>query len=470
MTRIQHVENNKEGVPVTGGGELSRTGITNKAMHRDVWQLAFPIILSNVSVPLLGIVDTAVVGHLPGPQYIGAVAIGALIFGFLYWGFGFLRMGTSGFTAQALGAGDGVEVRSVLARGLIAAALFSLLVLTFQWPLKVMAFGLINASGQVEILAWEYYQARIWGAPATLANYAIVGWFIGIRNTRAVLIMQLVMNGLNIVLDLWFVMEMGLGVAGVAWASVISEYVAIGIGLILVRRNLIIIGGHWIKESVFDTDKLKRLIAVNRDIFLRTLCLQAALALFTALGARMGDTVLAANTILLNFQSLMAYALDAFAHAVGALAGGFLGAKDRNSFRQAVKVSTIWAVIFAIIFSLFYGMFGGLLVDFMTDIEDVRTLTRVYLPWMILTPLISVWSFQLDGIFIGATRTADMRNSMMISLLVFILALGLLVPIYANHGLWAALIVLMIARAITLGLYYPALEKSIEPKPGAQRL
>jgi MATE family multidrug resistance protein len=459
---MQHVENNEEGVTVTRGGELSRTGITAKAMHRDVWQLAFPIILSNVSVPLLGIVDTAVVGHLPGPQYIGAVAIGAVIFGFLYWGFGFLRMGTSGFTAQALGAGDSIEVRSVLARGLIAAALFSLLVLMFQWPIKVLAFGLIDASGQVEILAWEYYQARIWGAPATLANYAMVGWFIGIRNTRAVLIMQLIMNGLNIVLDLWFVMGLGLGVAGVAWASVISEFVAIGIGFILVRRNLLIIGGHWIKERIFDTNKLKRLIAVNRDIFLRTLCLQAAFALFTALGARMGDAVLAANAILLNFQSLMAYALDSFAHAVGALAGGFLGAKNRNNFRQAVKVSTIWAAFFAIILSLLYGLFGGLLVDFMTDIEDVRTLTRVYLPWMILTPLISVWSFQLDGIFIGATRTADMRNAMMISLLVFILALSLLVPAYANHGLWAALTVLMITRAIALGFYYPALEKSVE--------
>jgi MATE family multidrug resistance protein len=465
---MQHLENKEEGVAATEGGELSRTGITTKAMHRDVWQLAFPIILSNVSVPLLGIVDTAVVGHLPGPQYIGAVAIGALIFGFLYWGFGFLRMGTSGFTAQALGAGDGIEVRSVLARGLIAATLFSLLVLMFQWPLKVLAFGLINASGQVEILAWEYYQARIWGAPATLANYAMVGWFIGIRNTRAVLIMQLIMNGLNIILDLWFVMGLGLGVAGVAWASVISEFVAIGIGLILVRRNFLIIGGHWIKERIFDTNKLKRLIAVNRDIFLRTLCLQAAFALFTALGARMGDAILAANAILLNFQSLMAYALDAFAHAVGAMAGGFLGAKNRNNFRQAVKISTIWAVFFAIILSLLYGLFGGLLVDFMTDIEDVRTLTRVYLPWMILTPLISVWSFQLDGIFIGATRTGDMRNAMMISLFVFILALGLLVPAYANHGLWAALIVLMITRAITLGLYYPALEKSVEAKPGTQ--
>jgi MATE family multidrug resistance protein len=438
-------------------------------MHRDVWRLAFPIILSNVSVPLLGIVDTAVVGHLPGPQYIGAVAVGALIFGFIYWGFGFLRMGTSGFTAQALGAGDGDEVRSVLARALIAAALFSVLVLIFQWPLKVMAFGLIDASRQVEFLAREYYQARIWGAPATLANYALVGWFIGIRNTRAVLIMQLVMNGLNIVLDLWFVMGLDLGAAGVAWASVISEFVAIGIGFILVRRSLLIIGGHWIKEHIFNTDKLKRLIAVNRDIFIRTLCLQAAFALFTALGARMGDTVLAANAILLNFQSMMAYALDAFAHAVGALAGGYLGAKNRNGFRQAVKVSSIWAIVFAIIFSLFYGLFGGPLVNLITDIEDVRALTRIYLPWMILTPLISVWSFQLDGIFIGATRTADMRNAMMISLLVFALALGLLVPLYANHGLWAALIVLMIARAITLGLYYPALEKSVEAQPETRR-
>jgi len=267
---------------------------------------------------------------------------------------------------------------------------------------------------------------------------------------------------LNIVLDIWFVMGLDLGVSGVAWASLISEITAIFVGLMMARQKLKAIGGHWIRDRIFNGERLARMFAVNRDIFLRTLCLQAAFALFTAQSAKMGDTVLAANAILLNFQSIMAYALDGFAHAVEALAGGFLGAKNRQGFRQAVKISSIWALGFAVVFSLGYALFGGLLVDIMTDIEDIRALARVYMPWMILTPLLSVWSFQLDGIFIGATRTADMRNAMLLSLIVYGVALVILVPAFGNHGLWAAFIVLMIARAVTLGLYYPALERSVE--------
>ncbi|HJN25735.1 MAG TPA: MATE family efflux transporter [Rhodospirillales bacterium] len=442
---------------------MTASDLNSGSMNRDVWRLAAPIILSNVSVPLLGAVDTAVVGHLPGPQNIGAVAIGALIFSFIYWGFGFLRMGTTGFCAQALGARDNDEVRSVLARAILVAIAIGLAVVVVQWPIRAFAFGLIEASQQVEILAGDYYRIRIWGAPAVLINYAMVGWFIGIRNTRAALIMQLVMNGLNIILDIWFVMGLELGVAGVAWASLISETAAIGVGLMLTRKNLVAIGGHWIKERIFNGERLARMIAVNRDIFVRTMCLQAAFALFTAQGAKMGDAILAANAILLNFQSIMAYALDGFAHAVEALAGGFLGAKNRLGFRQSVKTSSLWAIVFAIFFSLIYALFGGLLVDMMTDIDDIRALAREFMPWMILTPLLSVWSFQLDGIFIGATRTADMRNAMVFSLIIFVGALVLLVPGFGNHGLWAAFTILMIARAITLGLYYPALERSVEP-------
>jgi len=433
-------------------------------MTRDVWALALPIMLSNVSVPLLGAVDTAVVGHLPGAHYIGAVALGGLIFSFVYWGFGFLRMGTTGFTAQALGAKDGDEVRSMLARAIIAAVILGLCVIALQWPLKTLAFTLIDASSQVEGLAGEYYQIRIWGAPAALANYALVGWFIGVRNTRAALIMQLVMNGLNIILDLWFVNGLGLGVAGVAWASLISEIFAVAVGLLLTRHNLREIGGHWISKRIFDSQRLLRLLTVNVDIFIRTLCLQAGFALFTAQAAKMGDMVLAANAILLNFQSIMAYALDGFALAVEALAGGFLGAGDRQGFRQAVKTSTGWAFGFAVMFSLLFAVLGGPMIDVMTNIDDIRTLTRTFMPWMILMPILSVWSFQLDGIFIGATRTGDMRNAMIISLIVFLVALPLLIPGFHNHGLWSAFAIFMIARAVTLGLYYPALERSVIKK------
>jgi MATE family multidrug resistance protein len=436
----------------------------NKSMNRDVWRLAAPIMLSNVSVPLLGAVDTAVVGHLPGAHHIGAVAIGALIFNFIYWGFGFLRMGTTGLTAQALGAGDSDEVRSMLARAIIAAVILGLGILALQWPIAALTFNLIEASNQVEGLAGEYYQIRIWGAPATLLNIAMVGWFIGIHNARAAMISQLVMNGLNVVLDLWFVNGLGLGVAGVAWASLISEFAAIGVGFALVHRSLKLIGGHWIRQRIFDSQRLQRLLAVNGDIFIRTLCLQAGVVLFTAQAAKMGDTVLAANAILLNFQGIMAYALDGFAHAVEALAGGFLGARNRQGFRQAVKTSTIWAAGFAVLFSLLYWLLGGLMIDVMTNIDEIRTLTRVYMPWIILMPILSVWGFQLDGIFIGATRTADMRNAMVFSLIIFVMAVVVLVPAFANHGLWAAMALFMIVRAATLGYYYPALERSVEMK------
>ncbi len=434
---------------------------TDGTMNRDVWHLAGPIILSNVSVPLLGAVDTAVVGHLPGAHYIGGVAIGSLIFSFVYWGFGFLRMGTGGLTAQAFGAGNADEVRSVLARGALLAGALGLAVTVLQWPLGLLAFALLDASDDVERLADSYYYIRVWGAPAALLNYAMVGWFIGIRDAKSALVMQVAMNGVNIVLDLWFVIGLELGVDGVAWATLISEVGAIAIGGYLVRRNLVRIGGAWRRKAIFDGGRLAHLLAVNRDIFIRTLGLQLSFAAFTAIGARMGDAVLAANAVLMIFQSIMAYALDGFAHAAEALAGGYLGAGNRAKFHHAVKISSLWALGFAGFFTAFYGLFGGLMVDMMTNIAEIRVLARDYLPWTVVSPLISVWSFQLDGIFIGATRTADMRNAMLQAVVVYAGALAILVPAFGNHGLWASLMVLMVARALTLARRYPALERSV---------
>ena len=436
--------------------------ITGGSMNRDVWHLAAPIILSNISVPLLGAVDTAVVGHLPGAHHIGGVAIGALIFSFVYWGFGFLRMGTTGLTAQAYGAGNADEVRSAFARAALLAGVLGLLVTALQWPLGELAFTLLDASDDVERLADNYYYIRVWGAPAALLNYAMVGWFIGIRDAKSALITQVAMNGANIILDLWFVVGMELGVEGVAWATLISEVGAIAIGGFLVRRNLQRLGGIWRVQSILDGNRLTHLLAVNRDIFFRTLGLQLSFAAFTAIGARMGDAILAANAVLMIFQSIMAYALDGFAHAAEALAGGYKGAGDRNRFRHAVRISSLWALGFAVVFTLLYAVFGGLLVDTITDIAEIRILAREYLIWIVITPLVSVWSFQLDGIFIGATQTAAMRNAMFQAVIVYAAALALLVPAFGNHGLWASLMVLMVARAVTLIIRYPALDRSIK--------
>ncbi len=429
--------------------------------NRRVWRLAGPIILSNISVPLLGIVDTAVVGHLPGPQYIGAVAVGALIFSFVYWGFGFLRMGTGGFVAQAMGAGDADEVRASLARALMLAGVLGLIVVALQGPITGVSLALIAPSDAVLPLADSYVSIRIWGAPAALANYAILGFFIGIQNTRAALAVQVAMNGANIILDLVFVLGFGWGVEGVAIATLISEVGAAGLGLWLVARNLGPVGGRWRWSLIGDPARLRRLFAVNRDIFIRTLCLIGAFALFTAMGARMGDVVLAANAVLFNFQTLMAYALDGFAHAAETLVGSAFGAGDRRQFRAVVRATTVWALVFSGAFTLLYLAFGTTLVDLMTTVPEVRETAYTYLPWVVALPLISIWSFQLDGIYIGTTRSAEMRNAMVLSVALYIAAVFVLMPAMGNHGLWLALVVLMVARGVTMGLGYRRIERSV---------
>jgi MATE family multidrug resistance protein len=443
------------------GSDLSDLPPSRREWHRRVWRLAGPIILSNMSVPLLGAVDTAVVGHLPDPVYIGAVAVGAIIFNFIYWGFGFLRMGTTGFTAQALGAGDGVEVRAIFGRGLIIGVGLGLCLVAAQIPIGLGAFGLIEASGEVERLAAAYYDIRIWGAPAALANYAVIGWLLGMQRTRTILVLQFLLNGLNIVLDLTFVLGFGWGVEGVALATLISEYCAAVAGLWIVFGLLRRDGGRWDYGRIFDRTRLVAFARVNGDIFIRTLCLIFAFSYFTAQSARMGDVLLAANAVLMHFQHFMAFGLDGFAFAAEALIGGAVGARDRRALRAAVSVSTQWAFAISALYVAVYAGLGTSIIAALTGIAEVRMAAATFLPWAIAAPLVSVWSYQLDGIFIGATRTGDMRNAMLVSLAAYLAAVHLLVPMLGNHGLWLALMVFMVARAATLALYYPRLEKAV---------
>ena len=434
---------------------------TPKDWNRRVWRLAGPIIVSNMSVPLVGAVDTAVVGHLPDPAYIGAVALGAVIFNFIFWGFGFLRMGTTGFIAQAYGAGDANEVRSTLARGLLLAAVLGMAVVLLQAPVGALAFWVLEGNQELESLAASYYGVRVWSAPATLANYALLGYLIGVQNTRAALVLQLVLNITNVILDVFFVLVMGWGVVGVALASIISEFTALTIGLWVVHANLRRIGGQWIWNHILYGPRLRALLHVNANIFMRTLSLIAAFFYFTARGTRLGEVTLAANAVLLHLHYFMSYGLDGFAHAAEALAGGAYGAGDRAAYRAAVRATTLWALIVAGIYTVLYATLGQQIIGIITGIDTVRAAASDYLPWVLLSPIISVWSFQFDGIYIGATRTVEMRNSMLLSLLIYVAASWVLIPLWHNHGLWLSFMIFMAMRAITLGLWFPRIERSM---------
>ena len=326
--------------------------------HARMWHLAGPIIISNISVPLLGAVDTAVVGHLPDPKYLGGVAVGALVFTFIYWGFGFLRMGTGGLTAQAFGAQDPDEVRACLARAAVIGIPVALILIMLQAPIAWVAFSIVEATPEVEELAREYFYTRIWGAPATLMNFALLGWFIGVQNTRAALWHQLTLNGVNIVLDLVFVIGFGWGVAGVAAATAMADVVALGFGLWLAIPILRRLGGAFVRDKILEGAKIRRTVALNFDIFIRTICLVSAFAYFTAQGAAFGNVILAANAVLLNFQTFMAHALDGFAHAAEAMGGRAIGARDRTAFREAVHVASLWGMVVAVGFALVYLIAG----------------------------------------------------------------------------------------------------------------
>ena len=449
-----------ESTAAVAGG---RPGDQGGNWNRRVWGLAAPIMLANLTTPLLGAVDTAVVGHLPDPRFIGGVAVGSLIFSFLFWGFGFLRMGTTGFTAQAFGAGDQHELRAALLRPLALAACFGLLIILLQYPVRVFALWAIDASPAVSGEAATYFDIRIWSAPAALANFTVLGWLLGIQRARAALLLQVVLNGTNIVLDLVFVLGFGWGVAGVAAATLVAEVTAALLGGIIVLRSL----GRWPDRRdlvrLRDRAKLLALFKVNADIFLRTAMLLLAFGIMTSQGAALGDLVLAGNAVLVQFLTVISHSLDGLAHAAEILAGGAFGAANRRTFRQAVVACGLWSLAGALLLTAAFAATGPVIITLFTDIVAVRQTAETYLWWVVLSPLVTVWGFLLDGVFIGATRTAAMRNAMLASLIVYVIAVWLLVPALGNHGLWLSYMIFMAARGVTLGAYYPALERSMAP-------
>lgn len=428
--------------------------------HRRILKIAIPIVLANISVPLLGAVDTGVVGQMGLAAPIGAVGLGAIILASIYWIFGFLRMGTTGLVAQATGAGDLAESGAILTRGVMIGLAAGAVMVLGQAAIAWGAFRIAPASPEVEALARDYLSIRIWGAPATIALYAVNGWLIATERTRGVLVLQLWMNGLNIALDLWFVLGLGWGVQGVAIATLIAEVTALGLGLWLCRAAFS--GAQWRDWGrVFDRVRLQRMWVVNSDIMLRTIALQVAMTGFLFVSAGFGDVDLAANQILWQFLAITAYALDGFAFAAEALVGQYVGAASVVGMRAASVRASIWAVGASVVMALGFWMFGPLVIDVMTTAPEVRLAARDFLPFVAVLCVLGVGAYMLDGIFIGATGTREMRNTVGLAVAIYGVFLWITVPIWGNAALWSGLMLLNVLRGAFLGVLYPRLERRV---------
>jgi len=422
--------------------------------NHDVWRIAAPMMLSNISVPLLGMVDTGVTGHLDSPFYLGAVAIGSTIFGFLYAGFNFLRMGTTGITAQHFGAENGDGLKIALGQALVVATAVAIVLIVLQVPIATLSMKALGPGPDVEYFTNQYFFIRIWSAPATLANYALIGWFLGLQNARVPLYIVLAINLTNIVLDLFFVLVLDMTVDGVAAASVIAEFTGVLVGGIFAVRYLRRHSGHMLISHLVTWKEYAAFFAVNAHLLVRTMALMFSFAFVTAAGARMGGLVLAANAVLINMMHLMAYALDGFAHAAEAMVGKAVGARNIAALRQAVRLTLRWSLYVSVAFSVFFYIGGSFIIRLLTDLPDVIDVTLIYLPWMIVMPLVGVWSYLYDGVFVGATRAREMRDIMLISTFVVFIPSWYVFRFLENHGLWLALALFLASRGIGMHYYY----------------
>lgn len=422
------------------------------------------MILSNISVPLLGMVDTGVTGHLDHPAYLGAVAVGSSLFGFLFVGFNFLRMGTTGITAQFCGAKDNDGLRTALGQAIVTALLIASLLLITQQPIGTAGLNLLGPDANVAPLAAEYFQIRIWSAPATLTSYALIGWFIGVQNARVPLLIVVTTNLANVVLDLVFVLGLGMTVDGVALASVIAETLGVIVGIGFAVRELRRRKGQWRRKDLLQPTAYGRFFAVNGHLFVRTIALVSTFTFVTAQGARIGGLVLAANAVLMNLQTLLAFALDGFAHAAEALVGKAVGEKSRAAISAAVSISLRWSLYVALLFTVLFAVGGPAYIRMITNLDEVRDVALAFLPWMIASPLVSVWSFLYDGVFVGATAARAMRDIMVASTVLVFLPCWFLFRELENHGLWLAFICFMAARGVGMHVYY---RKRLLPKIAA---
>jgi MATE family multidrug resistance protein len=417
--------------------------------HRGVLSIALPMTLAYLTTPLVGVVNLGAVGQLGQPAMVGGVAIGALVFDIAFLSFGFLRAGTTGLVAQAFGAGDDRGVAATLYRAVILAIGIGVALLLLERPIIVVAQALIGGSDTVKAATLEYWRIRVLSAPLALANFAILGWLIGTGRAGFGLLLQVVLNGVNIACSLLFVHWLGLGVAGVGWASVAAETATAlaGAGLAYGLRPT---GSPPAMVGVLDGTAFRRMVAINRDIMIRTFTLVLAFAVFTARSAKAGDVLLAANEILQNLVVLAAYFLDGMAAAAEQLAGRAIGARHRAAFERAVRLTVSWGLAIGVAAGLVLWLGGPWLVNLMTTNEAVRATARLYLPFAALMPVIGTLAYQMDGVFIGATWSVDMRNLMLVAFAAYLLALWVLEGIFGVTGLWLALLVFLAVRGTTL--------------------
>lgn len=427
--------------------------------HRRLLAMAIPIVLANLTQPILSTVDIGIAGHLGSGAALGGVAVGGLLFNIIFWGFGFFRMSTTALIAQANGAGDRAAMREHLWRAMGLALLVGLGLLALKPVLVPVAIDLLGGSAEVRAAGAAYSDARLWSAPVALANFVILGALLGSEKASWALAIQALINLANVAFAFLLVRRFDLGVAGLGGATALASAVGFLFGLAVLWRQRPAGLPPLIWRHLWSGPALRRLVRVNGDIFLRTLCLIACFAWFTHAGAALGDVVLAANALLLNFQTITSYLLDGFAQAAESLVGGAIGAADRHAYRQTVRISTLWAAALAGLMGLVYWAAGPELIAFLTDAPETRAAATLYRPWAIVLPFASVWAFQLDGIFIGATRTRDLRNGMAIAVICYLAMAIAFARFWGNGGLWAAFFGLMLVRTAALGFLYPRIER-----------
>lgn len=439
--------------------------LTKYKNHQQLLVLAVPMILSNITVPLLGLVDTAVIGHLPYSYYLGGSTVGAMIITFITWLCGFLRMSTTGLTAQSFGAGDQQQASLVLFRGLLVAILLGLVIILGQSVYLDFALYLAGGSEQVQFYAKQYAVIRIWGLPAALANLVLLGWLLGHHKAKVVLVILLITNSLNLILDIVFVIGFDLKVEGIAYATLIAEYTGFLLALAMSFKvkpelfqslqNIKLLG-----KKVMDSVALLAYFKLNRDILIRTLCLELCFVFITFQGTRLGDDIVAANAILMNFLLLISFGLDGIANAVEVLVGQAKGEKSKSKLISAVYLGLIWSLLFALFYSLAFWLFGDQILHLMTNISSLFDVTKLYLPWLVILPLLACWCYLYDGVYIGLMETKVMRDSMLIATFLGFFPLWLILQGMGNHGLWAAFCLFMLARGGTLGWHFHIIVKN----------